>query len=142
LQQINRQVDPNNEMQYEAHLRVAQTIVDRKTDSSWATATAKFSVSNKYAFAVMTQQDYVFVDGNQNNVDVLKKEDLSLIGSLKTDGYAVFSFIMQGLKLFVGCSNNYLFVFEVDTLKRVKDIRSTSIIYCFHQLDYNTILCG
>lgn len=63
---------------------------------------------------------------------MLKKDDLSLIGSLKTDGYAVFSFLMQGLKLFVGCSNNYLFVFEVDSLKRIKDIRSTSIIYCFH----------
>jgi hypothetical protein len=30
--------------------------------------------------------DYVFVDGTGNNVDVLKKDDLSLVGTLKTDG--------------------------------------------------------
>lgn len=90
----------------------------------------------------MTQQDYVFVDGNQNNVDVLRKDDLSLIGQLKTDNNAVFSLLMQGLKVFVGCANNNLFVYEVDTLKRIKDIKSINIVYCFHQLDYNTILCG
>jgi len=73
---------------------------------------------------------------------VLKKDDLTHLGQLKTDGNAIFSFIMQGLKLFVGCAGNNLFVFEVDTLKRVKEIKSTSIIYCFHQLDYNTILAG
>jgi hypothetical protein len=90
----------------------------------------------------MTQQDYVFVDGNQNNVDVLNKNDLTSMGILKTDNNAIFSFLLQGLKLFVGCANNNLFVFEVDTLKRIKDIKSTSIVYCFHQLDYNTVLCG
>jgi hypothetical protein len=107
-------------------------LVDKKIDGSWVNYGAKFQIVGKYSFAVMTQQDYVFVDGNNNNVDVLKKDDLSLFGKLKTDGNAVFSFIMQGLKLFVGCANNNLFVFEVDTLKRIKDIKSTSIIYCFH----------
>jgi hypothetical protein len=42
----------------------------------------------------MTQSDYVFVDGNSNNVDILNKNDLSLIGSLKTDNNAVFSFLL------------------------------------------------
>lgn len=55
---------------------------------------AKFKIQGKYSFAVMTQSDYVFVDGNQSNVDVLKKDDLSLIGTLMTDGNAVFSFVL------------------------------------------------
>ena len=84
----------------------------------------------------------MFIDGAQNNVDILKKDDLSLVGSLKTDNNAVFSIAAHGLKLFAGCDKNNLFVFEIDTLKRVKDIKSTSIIYCFHFLDYNTLLCG
>lgn len=61
---------------------------------------------------------------------------------MKTDGNAAFSFILHGMKLFAGCANNNLYVFEVDTLKRVKDIKSTSIVYCFHFLDYNTLMCG
>lgn len=96
----------------------------------------------KYSFAILQHQDYVFVDGTGNNIDVLKKEDFSLIGTLKTDGHAVFSLVVHGLKLFAGCANNNLFVFEIDTLKRVKDIVSTNIVYCFHFLDYNTLLCG
>jgi hypothetical protein len=81
-------------MNYEVHQRIAQSIFDRKNDPSWVNASAKYTVSGKYSFAVMTQSDYVFVDGNKNNVDVLKREDLSLVGSLQTDGNAVFSFIL------------------------------------------------
>ena len=64
------------------------------------------------------------------------------MGSLKTDNNAVFSLVVHGLKLFAGCANNNLFVFEIDTLKRMKEIRSTGIVYCFHFLDYNTLLAG
>lgn len=59
-----------------------------------------------------------------------------------TDGNAIFSFIVNGLKLYAGCSKNNLYVYEIDSFKRVKDIKSSGIIYCFLQLDYNTILCG
>ena len=75
---------------------------------------ARYTVSGKLSFAVMASQDYVFMDGN-DKVEVLKKDDLSLIGTLKTDNNAVFSFLLQGLKLFVGCAGNNLFIFEVDT---------------------------
>ena len=122
----------DQEANLETHQRIAESLVERKFDSSWAVNQGKFGVTGKYSFSVLTQQDYVFVDGNQNNVDVLKREDLTRIGSMSTDNCAIFSFIMHGLKLFVGCSNNNLFVYEVDTLKRFKDIKSTSIIYCFH----------
>jgi len=84
----------------------------------------------------------VIADGVNNNIDVLKKEDLSVIGSLSTDGNAIFSFIVQGLKMFAGCAKQNLYLYELDTLKRIKDIKSAGIIYCFLQLDYNTILCG
>ena len=107
-------------------------------------------MQGKYSFAVMSAQDYVFVDGNSNNVEVLNKNDLSLMATLSTDNNAVFSMIMIGQKLFAGCSNNNLFVFEIDPtklsshtpMKRSKDLKSTSFIYCFFQLDYNTLLCG
>lgn len=48
----------------------------------------------------------------------------------------------MGLKLLVGCAGNNLFVFEVDTCKRIKDVKSTNIIYCFMQLNNITVLCG
>ena len=117
---------------YELHSRIAQNIFDRKLDPAWVSQKGKYTISGKYSFAVLASQDYVFVDGNGNNVEMLKKDDLSLVGTLKTDGNAVFSFLLQGLKLFVGCANNNLFIFEIDTMKRIKDIKSTSIIYCFH----------
>ncbi len=82
------------------------------------------------------------MDGIGNNIDVLKKEDLSKQGTLVTDGNAIFSFIVNGLKIYAGCAKNNLYVFEIDTFKRIKDIKSSGIIYCFLQLDYNTILCG
>jgi len=102
----------------------------------------KFKIGSKYSFAVMAEQDYIFADGNGNNVDILKKDDLTHIGTLNTDGNAVFSFVLMGLKLLVGCAGNNLFVFEVDTCKRIKDIKSTNIIYCFMQLNNITVLCG
>lgn len=58
----------------------------------------------------------LFIDGVNNNIEVLKKDDLSLIGILKTDGNAVFSMVVHGLKLFAGCANNNLFVYEIDSL--------------------------
>lgn len=122
----------DSDANYELYARIAQNIYDRKVDASWVKQKAKFQIAGKYSFAVMTQQDYVFVDGNHNDVEILNKNDLSLIGTLKTDNNPVFSFLLQGLKLFVGCANNNLFVYEVDTLKRIKDIKSTNIIYCFH----------
>ena len=82
------------------------------------------------------------VDGVSNRVDVLKKDDLTLAGSFDTYGNAVFCFIVHGLKAFVGCANNNLFVFDLETFKIVKEIKTANIIYCFLQLDYNTLFCG
>lgn len=93
------------------------------------------------------------MDGNQNTLEVLSKEDLNVVGQLKTDNSSVFSFLVVGggNKVFAGCSGNNLFVFEIDasdvnkakaSMKLVKQIKSTSIIYCFLQYDYNSILCG
>lgn len=50
---------------------------------------------------------------------MLKKDDFSLVGTLKTDGNPVFSMIVHGLKLFAGCAHNNLFVYEIDTQKRI-----------------------
>lgn len=92
--------------------------------------------------------DWIFTDGNHNNLEVLSKHDLSHVATLKTDNQSAFSFIAVGQKLFAGCSGNNLFVFELEGLKekkeakRLKDLKSTSIIYCFYLLDYNTLLCG
>ena len=92
---------------------------DRKLDSNWVSSKAKYTVPGKYSFAVLQSGDYVFVDGAGNNVEILKKDDLSLVGVLKTGGHAVFSLAVHGLKLFAGCANNNLFIFEIDTLKRI-----------------------
>jgi hypothetical protein len=100
-----------------------------------------------------SQGDFLFVDGNHNNVEVLNKNDLTLLAVLKTDNNACFSFQLVGQKLFAGCSGNNLFVFEIDAAlkshtgppvqtKRIKDLKCTSIIYCFYLIDYNTLLCG
>lgn len=84
----------------------------------------------------------MFVDGVGNNIDVLDKDTLVKSNTLSTDNNAIFSLLVNGLKLYAGCGKNNLFVFELDTMKRFKDIKSAGIIYCFLQLDYNTLLCG
>ena len=91
--------------------------------------------------------DYIFVDGNANSIEVLSKSDLSLIGTLNTNGSAIFSIQIVGHKLFAGCSGNNLFVYELPDgqqqgFKRIKELKSTSIVYSFCLLDYNTLLCG
>ncbi len=108
----------------------------------WTSIKSKYSVYMKYSFSVLAHQDMVFVDGINNNIDVLSKDDLKKTGTLNTEGNAVFCFIVNGLKLYAGCAKNNLYVFELDTMTRFKEIKSTGIIYCFLQLDYNTLLCG
>ena len=97
----------------------------------WTKVKFKHTIGGKYAFSVLTHQDQIFVDGIGNNIDVLKKDDLSKITSLSTDGNAIFSFIVNGLKLYAGCAKNNLYVYELDTMKRFRDIKSSGIIYCF-----------
>lgn len=53
------------------------------------------------------------MDGNANSIEVLSKSDLSLVGTLNTNGSAVFSIQIVGNKLFAGCSGNNLFVYEL-----------------------------
>jgi hypothetical protein len=65
--------------------------LDRKYDRQWVTAQAKFPISGKYAFSILTQSELVFVDGNQNNIEVLNKDDLSFIGTIKTDNSPALS---------------------------------------------------
>jgi hypothetical protein len=65
--------------------------LDRKYDRQWISAQARFSISGKYAFSVLTHQDLVFVDGNQGNIEVLNKGDLTLIGTLNTDSSPALS---------------------------------------------------
>jgi hypothetical protein len=126
----------------EAQSRIAQEIVDRKVGLDWINQKARYTISGKYSFAVHTHTDYVFVDGINNRVDVLKKDDLSLVGSFDTEGNAVFCFIVHGLKVFVGCAGNNLFIFDMDSFQKMHSIKTANIVYCFLQLDYNTILCG
>jgi len=73
----------------------------------------------------------IFVDGNGNNIDVLNKEDMKKINSLDTQGNSVFSFIVNGIKLYAGCAKNNLYIYELDSMKRFKELKTTGIIYCF-----------
>lgn len=116
--------------------------MDRKTGSDWVKHKGKYHIPGKYSFAVMMSQDLIYCDGHNNNVDILKRDDLTKVGSLATDNNPAFSFIVQGLKIYVGCAKNNLYVFEADTLNRIKDIKTAGIVYCFMQLDFNTVLCG
>jgi hypothetical protein len=84
----------------------------------------------------------VIVDGANDNIEVLKRDDLSKIGTLSTDNNPVFSFLVNGLKLYAGCAKNNFYVYELDTMKRMRDLKSSGIIYSFLLLDYNTLLCG
>ena len=76
---------------YERQLQVANDILDRKYDRQWISAQARFSISGKYAFSVLTNQELVFVDGNQGNIEVLNKGDLTLIGTINTDNSPALS---------------------------------------------------
>jgi hypothetical protein len=71
----------------------------------------KFRIANKYAFSVMHQNGLVFVDGNENNVDVLNAKDLTSVQQISTDKKASFSFIMIDNMLFCGLAGKKLNVF-------------------------------
>lgn len=90
----------------------------------------------------MNHQDFVFADGNRNNIEVLNKNDLSLVGILNTENHAVFCMHIVGQKVFAGCSGNNLYVFELDPalkqphekpieIKSIKCLKSSGIIYSF-----------
>ena len=68
----------------------------------------KFKIANKYAFSVLQQNGVVFVDGNENNIDVLNAKNLSLIQSLNTDKKAIFSFIAIENFMFCGLAGKVL----------------------------------
>lgn len=73
---------------------------------------------------------------------MLNKNDMTKLGTMVTDGNPVFSFIVNGLKLYAGCAKNNLYVFELDSYKRFKDLKTAGIVYSFLLLDYNTLLLG
>jgi hypothetical protein len=102
----------------ERHLKIARDIIDRKFDRMWVTAQAKHPIQGKYSFSVHNHGDIVFVDGNQNNIEVLNKRDLSFIGSIKTENAQALSIsLIADNKLFAGCQGKRLQVFEIDTSK-------------------------
>lgn len=47
--------------------------------------------------------EYVFVDGLNENVDIFKLSDFSLIGTLETNEKCMISMITIEDKLFIGC---------------------------------------
>jgi hypothetical protein len=63
---------------------------------------------------VLHQNGLIFVDGNENNVDILDAKDLSRIQSLKTDKKAIFSFIVVGNFLFCGLAGKVLQAFSMN----------------------------
>lgn len=104
----------------------------------WIPTLSKFKIANKYSFSVLQQNGLVFVDGNENSIDVLNSQDLSLVSSLNTDKKATFSFIMIQNLVFCGLAGKTLQIFEVNqedkTMKKVKDLNSANIIYSFFQI--------
>ena len=59
----------------------------------------------------MHQNGLVFVDGNENNIDVLNAKDLTAVQQISTDKKASFSFIMIDNMLFCGLAGKKLNVF-------------------------------
>ena len=51
---------------------------------------------------------------------------------------------MVGNQLFTGCAGKNLMIYEVDRsrVKKIKELKSTEVVYSFLQYDENTLICG
>ncbi len=63
---------------------------------------------------MLHQNGLIFVDGVENNIDVLDAKDLSRVQSLNTDKRAIFSFIVIENFMFCGLAGKVLQAFSMN----------------------------
>jgi len=69
---------------------------------------------------------------------------LKLLSSSTTDKKAIFSVSVVGNLLFAGCAGKSLIIYEIERfrLKKVKELKTTEVIYSFLDLSPNFLICG